>query len=177
MSTLETLLRDPAIAGVWNLVPDRSSVRFKNKTMWGLMSVKGTFDDVSGDGQITANGAVFGKLDIRAASLHTGIGKRDEHLRSADFFDVERYPEISVVVTAVQPTGTDTANLGANLTIKGTTLPLPLQAKVTALGDGTIAISASTTVDRAKWDVTGNQLGMVGMTTTLFADTVFARAQ
>ncbi len=64
-------------------MPARSSVRFKNKTLWGLVPVNGEFTDVSGDGQITAKGTVFGRVDIRAASVRTGIGKRDEHLRSA----------------------------------------------------------------------------------------------
>ena len=104
MTTLETLLNDPDMAGVWNLVPDRSAITFKVKNMWGLLNVKGRFTEFSGDGQLTGKGAVFGRVDIRAASLNTGIGRRDKHLRSADFFDVERFGEISVVVTGVQPT-------------------------------------------------------------------------
>ena len=104
MTTLETLLHDPDMAGVWNLAPDRSAITFKIKNMWGLLNVKGRFTDFTGDGQLTGKGAVFGRLDIRAASLSTGIGRRDKHLRSADFFDVERFAEISVVVTAVHPT-------------------------------------------------------------------------
>ena len=71
MSALQALLADPATAGVWNLVPARSSVRFKNKTLWGLVPVNGEFTDVSGDGQITAKGAVFGRVDVRAASVRT----------------------------------------------------------------------------------------------------------
>ncbi len=92
MTTVETMLNDPDTAGVWNLDPDRSTVGFKVKNMWGLISVKGRFTDVDGDGQITGKGAVFGRLDIQVASIHTGIGKRDKHLRSGDFFDVEHYP-------------------------------------------------------------------------------------
>ena len=99
MSALQALLDDPNTAGSWQLVPARSSVRFKNKTFWGLVTVTGEFTDVRGAGQITANGAVSGGLDIRASSLKTGIRKRDEHLRSADFFDVEKHPEIRVEVT------------------------------------------------------------------------------
>lgn len=104
MTTLETLLHDPDLAGVWNLVPDRSAITFKVSNLWGLLNVKGRFTEFSGDGQLTGTGAVFGRLDIRAAALDTGIGRRDKHLRSADFFDVERFAEISVVVTAVHPT-------------------------------------------------------------------------
>jgi len=173
---LQTLLTDPATAGVWNLVPARSSVRFKNKTLWGLASVKGEFTDVSGDGQITAKGAVFGKVDIRAASLRTGIGKRDEDLRSPDFFDVEKYPEISVVVTDVTATGERTADLRAELTVRGTTHPLPLSATVEGVGQGNVRISAQTTVDRTAFGVSGNMVGMLPATTTLIADLVFTKA-
>jgi polyisoprenoid-binding protein YceI len=176
MTTVETLLNDPDTAGVWNLVPDRSTVSFKIRNMWGLISVKGRFTDFSGDGQITGKGAIFGRLDIRAASLNTGIGKRDEHLRSADFFDVERFPEISVVVTAVEPSTGNTADLRATFSIKGVTSPLPLPVQVTVLDDGAVRVSAKTEVDRAQFDLGWNRLGMVGKTATASADAYFARA-
>ena len=151
MTTVETLLNDPDTAGVWKLVPDRSTVSFKIRNMWGLISVKGRFTDFNADGQITGKGAIFGRLDIRAASLHTGIRKRDGHLRSADFFDVERFPEISVVVTAVESTTGNAADLRATFSIKGVTSPLPLPVQVTVLDDGAVRVSAKTEVDRAQW--------------------------
>ncbi|HKI43473.1 MAG TPA: YceI family protein, partial [Mycobacterium sp.] len=123
MTALETLLSDPDMAGVWNLVPDRSAITFKVRNMWGLLNVKGRFTEFSGDGQLTGKGAVSGRVDIRAASLNTGIGRRDKHLRSADFFDVERFGEISVVVTGVRPTQGKVADLRATFTIKGVTAP------------------------------------------------------
>ena len=175
MSTLHAMLADPATAGVWNLVPARSSVRFKNKTLWGLVPVNGEFTDVSGDGHITAKGAVFGRVDVRAASLRTGIGKRDEHLRSPDFFDVEKYPEISIVVTDVTATGERTADLRAELTVRGTTHPLPLSATVDHDG-ATARITAQTTVDRTAFGVSGNMVDMIPSTTTLIADLFFAKA-
>ncbi|HEY6855906.1 MAG TPA: YceI family protein [Mycobacterium sp.] len=176
MTTVETLLNDPDTAGVWNLVPDRSTVSFKIRNMWGLISVKGRFTDFSGDGQITGKGAIFGRLDIRAASLNTGIGKRDKHLRSADFFDVERFPEISVVVTAVEPSTGNTADLRATFSIKGVTSPLPLPVQVTVLDDGAVRVSTKTEVDRAQFDLGWNRLGMVGKTATASADAYFVRA-
>jgi polyisoprenoid-binding protein YceI len=176
MTTVETLLNDPDTAGVWNLVPDRSTVSFKIRNMWGLISVKGRFTDFSGDGQITGKGAIFGRLDIRAASLNTGIGKRDKHLRSADFFDVERFREISVVVTAVEPSTGNTADLRATFSIKGVTSPLPLPVQVTVLDDGAVRVSAKTEVDRAQFDLGWNRLGMVGKTATASADAYFVRA-
>jgi polyisoprenoid-binding protein YceI len=176
MTTVETLLNDPDTAGVWKLVPDRSTVSFKIRNMWGLISVKGRVTDFNADGQITGKGAIFGRLDIRAASLHTGIRKRDEHLRSADFFDVERFPEISVVVTAVEPTTGNAADLRATFSVKGVTSPLPLPVQVTVLDDGAVRVSAKTEVDRAQFGLGWNRLGMMGKTATASADAYFVRA-
>jgi polyisoprenoid-binding protein YceI len=176
MTTLETLLNDPDMSGVWNLVPDRSAITFKVRNMWGLLNVKGRFTEFSGDGQLTGKGAVFGRLDIRAASLSTGIGRRDNHLRSADFFDVERFPDISVVVTAVHPTKGKAADLRASFTIKGITAPLSLPVTITELDDGSIQIAGEAKVDRSQFDLAWNKFGMIGATATAAARAVFARA-
>ena len=84
---------------------------------------------------------VFGRIDIKAASLETGIRKRDDHLRSADFFEVEKYPDISVVVTGAEALDDDTVELRTQLTVKGTTKPLPLRAAVTVLGDDAVRLT------------------------------------
>src|SRR5271156_2221976 len=161
MTTLETLLSDPDTAGVWNLVSDKSTISFKIRNMWGL---------------ITGKGAIFGRVDIQVASLHTGIRKRDEHLRSADFFDAERFPEISVVVTALEPTSGAAAALRATFTIKGVTAPVPLPVRAILLDDGSVRVSAKTEVDRAQFDLGWNRLGMVGERATVSADAYFVRA-
>lgn len=176
MTTLETLLNDPDLAGVWNIVPDRSAVTFKIRNMWGLLNVKGRFTEFAGDGQLTGTGAVFGRLDVHTASLNTGIRRRDEHLRSADFFDVERFPEISVVVTAVHPTEGKAADLRANFTIKGVTAPLPLPVTVTEAGDGSIQISGKTRIDRSQFDIGWNKFGMIAPTAKAAAQAVFVRS-
>jgi polyisoprenoid-binding protein YceI len=176
MTTLETLLNDPDEAGLWNLEADRSAITFRIRNMWGLLNVKGRFTEFGGDGQLTGKGAVSGRLDIRTASIDTGIGKRDEHLRSADFFDVERFPEISVVVTAVQPTGGNTADLRADFTIKGVTAAVPLPATITGLDDGSVRITGETKIDRAQFDLGWNKLGVMAPAATVAAEIVFVRA-
>jgi polyisoprenoid-binding protein YceI len=176
MTTLETLLSDPDTAGVWNLVPAKSTIGFKIRNMWGLISVKGRFEDVSGDGQITGKGAIFGRVDIQVASLRTGIRKRDQHLRSADFFDAERFPEISVVVTAVEPTSGNAADLRATFTIKGVTAPVPLPVRISSLDDGSVRVLAEAEVDRPRFDLGWNRLGMVSERATVSADAYFVRA-
>jgi polyisoprenoid-binding protein YceI len=176
MTTLETLLHDPDVAGVWNIVPDRSSITFRIRNMWGLLNVKGHFTEFGGDGQLTGKGAVFGRLDIRTASLRTGISRRDRHLCSADFFDVERFPEISVMVTALHPTKGNAADLRANFTIKGITATLPLPVTIAELDDGAIRIAGETQVDRSQFDLGWNKLGVMAAAAKVAAETTFVRA-
>ncbi|MEV3901057.1 YceI family protein [Mycobacterium sp. NPDC050551] len=176
MASLAELLASRQAVGVWTLEPDRSRIGFSNRTFWGAAKVKGSFSDFSGDGQITESGAVFGRVDVRAASLSTGIGKRDAHLRSDEFFDVEAHPEISVVVTAAEPRETDRAELRAELRIKGVTRPIELPAVVRVLDDGAIRISGETTIDRTEFGVDGNLIGMMGPKSGVSADLVFRRA-
>lgn len=167
--TLRTLLGDPAMAGTWDLVPARSSVRFTNKTMWGLIPVNGRFTDVTGQARVTADGAVSGRLVIRADSVRTGLGMRDRHLRAADFFDTGGHPEIVVEVSG--------ADLGATLSIRGTTLPVALTTTASRQADGTVAVTARGQIDRTRWGVSGNMAGMMPPTTALVAEAVFAKSQ
>jgi polyisoprenoid-binding protein YceI len=176
MTTLETLLSDPDTVGVWNLVPDHSAITFKVKNFWGLINVKGQFTEFNGDGQLTGKGSVFGRLDIDVASLSTGISQRDKHLLSADFFDVERFPTISVVVTALLPKSGKGAELRANFTIKGVTDPVPLPVTITELDDGSVQIAVEAQIERSQFDLGWNKLGMVSPTATVSAQAIFVRA-
>jgi polyisoprenoid-binding protein YceI len=176
MSTVTELLKNPESVGVWTLDPDQSTIRFNNKTMWGAMKVNGVFTEFSGDGQITDTGTLLGRVDIKAASLNTKLRKRDEDLRSPTFLDAEKYPDISVVVTSAEPGPGETLKLEADLTVKGTTASMPMRANVTVRDDGAVCLTSQTTVNRKKWGVTGNMLGMVGDKTTLSTNLVFRRS-
>lgn len=171
MTNLHNILT--GTAGAWNLASDRSVVSFRNKTMWGLATVTGTFTEYSGDGRV-ADG-VTGEVRIRAASLQTGIGKRDAHLRSADFFDVDHHPDIVVGVSKAQPSGDDAATLQTTLTVRGVSRPIELPVSVRVLNDGAVQVSGHCTVNRGEFGVSGNMLGMVGPKTELSADLVFVR--
>ena len=74
-------------------------------------------------------------VTIDANSLASGFGPLDEHLKSADFLDVENHPEITFVSTGVEVTGEKTANVTGDLTIHGTTLPITLETTMTHLGE------------------------------------------
>jgi polyisoprenoid-binding protein YceI len=175
MASLSEFFSDPSSAGTWTAVPDQSSIDVKAKSFWGVLPVKGQFTEFSGDGQIAAPQTVFGRLDIKAGSLKTGIRKRDEHMYSADFFEAEKYPDISVEVTAGEPVDGETIALRAQLTIKGTTKPVDLTTKVTPVGDGGMRLQTTTTVNRQDFGVDGNLVGMVGDNATISADVVFRR--
>ena len=176
MSAVTTLLSSPESVGTWNLVPEQSSIRFENATMWGALKVRGDFGEFSGDGQISDAKTVSGRVDVKTASVHTGLDRRDEDLRSPNFFDVEKYPEITVVVNGGEPAGGALARLNAELTVKGVTGPLPLNVNVAALDDGAVRLTTQTTVTRKQFKVEGNFFGMVGAKTKLTASLVFRRA-
>jgi polyisoprenoid-binding protein YceI len=175
MASTQALLSNPASVGVWNIDPTRSTIGFRAKSMWGVAPVTGRFTEFSGEGQITDAHTIFGRIDIKAASIDTKLRKRDEHLRSADFFEVDAYPDISIVVTAAEAITGDTVDLRAQLTVKTTTAPLPLRAKVTVLDNGAVRVSAQATIDRKDFGVNGNLLGMVGDKATISGDVVFRR--
>jgi polyisoprenoid-binding protein YceI len=177
MASLSEFLSDPASAGTWTVVPEQSTIVVKSKSMWGVVPVKGRFTEFSGGGEITAPQTVSGQIEIKAASLRTGIKKRDTHLHSGDFFEAEKYPDITVVVTGADPVDADTINLHTQLTVRGTTKPVDLTSKVTPTGDGGMRLTAQGTVNRQDFGVDGNMMGMIGDNATLLGDVVFRRTQ
>jgi polyisoprenoid-binding protein YceI len=176
MASLGEFFSDPASGGTWTAVPEQSTILVKSKGMWGLATVKVRFTEFSGSGQITAPQTVSGQLAIKAASVQTGIRKRDEHLRSADFFEVDKYPDITVVVTGADVVGDASVDLHADLTIRGTTKPVTLKTKVTPVGDGGMRLSAQAGIDRSDFGVNGNLLGSMRNDATISGEVVFRRA-
>jgi polyisoprenoid-binding protein YceI len=110
----------PAIAqGTWSVDPSHSSVEFQVKHM-GLATVKGFFDEFEGTVEVTEDGTVNASGTVEAASLSTRSNQRDEHLRSADFFDVENNPKLSFQSTGVEQLDEETYRITGDLTIRGT---------------------------------------------------------
>jgi polyisoprenoid-binding protein YceI len=175
-SELQALLTDGKLAGSWTLDGAKSSVRLSTKSMWNLAKVNGRFTQVTGAGVISAAGEVTGTLTVAAASIDTGISKRDDHLRSKDFFDAAKYPDISFTVTAATPPadGGDTVFSGT-LTVRDQTRPVTVNGKVSAVGDE-IAVDAELPVNRADHGLTFNQLGMMSLHNIITIHAVFARA-
>ena len=99
-----------------------TDVLFSAKHMM-VTTVRGTFTDVSGTVELdeTDPTASHAEIVVKAASLDTGFGARDTHLRSDDFFGAETYPEIRVMSTAVRPTGGNDYVVTADVTIRDVT--------------------------------------------------------
>lgn len=173
MTTVSELLGNAQPGAAWVLDPNRSTVLVRNKTFWGAVPVKGKFSDVEGTGEITAGNTISGHLRVGAASVSTGIGKRDEHLRSADFFEVENHPVISIDVHGATVTGADTLDLDATITIKKIERRLVLPATVKLLGDGVVRITTKAEISRKDFGVDGNMAGMIPDATRLEGDAVF----
>lgn len=103
--------------GRWVLDPAGSRADFYVRHFWGLITVHGWFDRLSGAGTVAADGTMTGTVIIDATSVSSKNKQRDQHLRSADFFDVERHPR--VVITVTEATA-DAAVLRAEITVDRT---------------------------------------------------------
>jgi polyisoprenoid-binding protein YceI len=142
--------------------------------MWGMVSVKGMFREVTGTGTVSAAGEVAGTVTVAAGSVDTKIKKRDEHLRSADFFDVANYPDITFAAEQVTPSG-EGVTLTGTLTVRDRTRPVSLAAKVSGFDGAQLELDGEIQVNRADFGLTWNQLGMVSVHNTITVHAVFVR--
>ena len=152
--------------GPWTLDPAGSSVSFAHKTFWGLATVKGVFAKVRGEGTLAADGSAEGRLVVDAASLDTKHAKRDKHLRSKGFFEVDAHPEIVFTAASVTPAADGTAKVEGELRVRGHSAGLSFPVRYESQGTDAAVLRGSIEVDRAQFGLTWNQVGMLrGLTT------------
>jgi len=170
----------------WNIDPAHSAAEFKVRHMM-ISNVKGHFSKVSGelslDESNVANSSV--QASIEAASIETRDDQRDAHLKSADFFDVEKYPLISFKSDKIRQNGE--LSVEGDLTIHGVTrrvtfdLEGPTPPTKDPWGNTRIAISGSTKINRKDFGLTWNaalETGgiLVGDEVTINLDVEFVKA-
>ena len=144
--------------------PDHSKVMFKVKHL-GISSVTGRFEKFSGTIDFDPQDlrALKATATMETASINTDVVKRDDHLRSADFFDVKKFPYLSFVGREVREVQKDRFKIAGDLTIRGVTRPVVLDAEFGGVakdpwGNSRAAFTAMTVIDRKDFGLTWNKL-------------------
>lgn len=119
----------------WSIDPTHSEIGFKVKHMM-ITNVSGSFGSFSAD--VTTDGDDFEKASIDftadAASISTGSADRDGHLKSPEFFDIEKFPQLKFKATKIEKKGDDEYALTGELTIKDVTKPVTLKVEAGGIG-------------------------------------------
>ena len=154
------LLATDATIGTWLLDPAGSRAEFHVKHFWGAVTVHGSFGQFTGEGNVGSDGTISGHLTIDAASLSTKNKKRDEHLRSAEFFDVEHHPHVVVTVTSAKPTNPTALDCQGTLEAAGHVVPIEFTAHIEDGSVQTVTLRAEFVVDRTEFSMMWSPLGM-----------------
>ncbi|GLI37166.1 YceI family protein [Geobacter hydrogenophilus] len=119
-----------AFASTWTIDPDHSNVGFKVRHLM-VSNVKGSFDKHSGTVELDDKDITKSKVNVTidTSSINTNVQKRDEHLRSADFFDVAKYPTMTFVSKKVAKAGKDKLKITGDLTLHGVTKQIVLDVE------------------------------------------------
>ena len=151
IATLNTLT-----SGTWTIDPTHTEVGFVARHLM-VSKVRGSFTDVSGTVTVAEDvSESVANVVIKTASVSTGTADRDTHLRSADFFDVETFPEMTFVST-----GFDGETLTGDLTIKDVTKPVTLDVEFNGVatdpwGNEKAGFEATADINRTDWNLNWN---------------------
>ena len=159
-ATAGAVLADPV---TYTIDPAHSQVGFNVRHFFSR--VPGRFTDFEGNVTFDDKDAAKSSVDvtIKTASISTNNDRRDNHLRSNDFFAADSFPTITFKSTKVTPAGENKYKVDGNLTIRGITKPVTLEA--TFLGAGAVGQmgmragwEATTTVNRKDFNVSWNKV-------------------
>jgi polyisoprenoid-binding protein YceI len=185
---MPTTTSAPGTVTTWNLDPAHSVAEFKVKHMM-ISNVKGSFNGLSGVLQLDETDYTHSTVEVSipVASLKTGDDQRDAHLKSADFFDVEKFPTLSFKSTNIDSTGGADYAVTGELTLHGVTRPITLavedvsQPSKDPWGNLRIGFSGSTKINRKDFGLTWNsalEAGgvLVGEDVTISLEVQFIKA-
>lgn len=154
----------------WAVDPLHSEVQFKVKHLV-ISTVTGSFNNFTGGATTNDDFSDFSGAEIHFSldvnSIDTNQAQRDEHLKSAEFFDAETYPHISFLSTSFQKVKGDVYKLTGNLTMKGITKPVEVTAEYggsakDAYGNTKIGFEVAGVVNRKEFGLTYNALTETG---------------
>lgn len=159
-ATAGAVLADPV---TYTIDPSHSQVGFNVRHFFSR--VPGRFNDFEGSVTFDDKDASKSSVDvtIKTASIYTNNDRRDNHLRSNDFFAADSFPTITFKSTKVTPAGENKFKVDGNLTIRGITKPVTLDASFLGagnVGQGTLRAGweASTTINRKDYNVLWNRV-------------------
>lgn len=146
----------------WYIDPSHSQVNFSVKHMM-VSTVRGRLGKLSGRLELDPKAPEKGSFEVSVdvGGIDTGDAKRDGHLRSADFFDAETYPQIAFKSNAIFPKGANRYAASGELTIKGVTRPASFEIELEGIGEDAhggqhLGATATTTIDRTGFGLTWN---------------------
>ena len=153
-------------AGTYELDVTHTVVGFVTRHM--LSKVRGQFTEFTGTievGEVPENSRV--DVEVKTGSITTHTEKRDQHLMSGDFLEIEKHPLLTFKSTAARFAGGTSFELDGDLTIKGITKPVTLSGEFLGWGpnmqaDPMLAASAKTSIDREDWGMTWNVVAETG---------------
>ena len=153
-------LPDGVTQGIWTLDMAHSEIGFTVRHA-GISKVRGRFNDASAEAHVAdslANSTL--RAVVKTASFDSGDANRDAHVRGADFFDVQQYPEMTFKATKVDGDGDD-YTLTGDLTIRGITKPVELEVEfsgvvVDPFGATRAGFTAETEISRKEFGLTWN---------------------
>jgi polyisoprenoid-binding protein YceI len=149
----------PAAAQSWDIDTSHSTVGFSVRHMM-VTNVRGTFDKftakVHGDPSDPATAKISATIEV--GSVDTRDAKRDDHLRSPDFFDAAKFPQMTFTSTKVEKTSATTAKVTGDLTLRGVTKPVVLEVEYTSpvknpRGKAVVGASATGKINRKDFGV------------------------
>jgi polyisoprenoid-binding protein YceI len=119
-----------AMADSWNIDPEHSNIGFKVRHLM-VSNVKGNFEKISGIAEINDKDITKSKVDVTidTASINTNVKKRDDHLKSPEFFDVTKFPTMTFVSKKVAKNGKDKLKITGDFTLHGITKEVVLDVE------------------------------------------------
>jgi polyisoprenoid-binding protein YceI len=146
----------------WKIDNAHTQIAFSAKHMM-VTTVRGTFHDVDGTIELDETDPTrsHGEFRVKAASVDTNFAARDAHLKSADFFDAEQFPEITFVSTAIESRGEGEYDVTGDLTIRDVTKPATFEVSLEGIVKGMsgarhAGMSATTKIARDDWGLNWN---------------------
>ncbi len=146
---------------IWKIDPAHTSFTVAARHLM-VSTVRAGFSGITGEIELDPAQPETAKvrLAIPAATIDTGDEKRDGHLRSADFLDAEKHPEMTFTSTRVRKDGDGRFVVTGDLTIRGTTRPADVKVELNGVVDGmngkVAGFSATAEIDRTKWGLVWN---------------------